>query len=199
MAVLTIVSTSLSYLIYYLYPVINWQNFEFDNTGMAVGFLALALLSTIFYFYSQSTTYSAILNINLSEKEIFKLGYRKMWRFLLISLIVGLIIGFGALLLIIPALIFGIWYSFSIFLVLDKELRVKEALKQSKAMVKGKFWVILGRNLVFGLFGFLISFIFGLIPYAGGILVSFLAPLFVLPSYLLYRDLSSGLDNLRAV
>ena len=48
---------------------------------------------------------------------------------------------------------------------------------------------------VFGLFGFLISFIFGLIPYAGGILVSFLAPLFVLPSYLLYRDLSAGFND----
>lgn len=202
MAVLTIISTVISYSHTYVSQFVlspEPVRFNFDNIPLTILFVLIALFSFIFYFYSLSTSYVSILNIETNEKGIFQLGYKKMWRLFLISMVIGLIIFGGMVLLIVPAVIFGVWYSFSLFLVMDKTLSIKESLKQSKAMVKGKFWKVLGRNLVFGLFGFLIGFVFGLIPYAGSIIVSFMAPLFILPSYLLYRDLSTGLDNLGAV
>ena len=202
MVVLTIVSTVISYSHTYISQFVlspDPVRFNFNNVPLTILYFSIALFSFIFYFYSQVTTYLSVINIGVLEKDVFKLGYKNMWKFFVISLVIGLIVGFGALLLIVPAIIFGIWYSFSAFFVLDKGLGVGEALKQSKALAKGKFWAVLGRNMVFGLFGFLIGFVVALIPYAGSIIVSFLAPLFLLPSYLFYRDLSAGFKDFGTV
>lgn len=188
MAILATISAILGYSVVYL---------KTQNNDLLL--ICAGLLIAIFGVWLNSTQYVVVLNQNLNPKDVFKLGFKKMWRFFLISIVLGFIILAGIILLIIPAFIFGIWYSFSLFLVMDKDLSIKESLSQSKAMVKGKFWKVLGRNLVFGLFGFLIGLVLGFVPYAGTIVVSFLAPLFILPSYLLYRDLSAGFDNLSAV
>lgn len=180
MAVLTIITTLV------IYPFSYFKN---DNNGLTIFFGVLMLAVG---FWVKSTTYSAIFNINLSEKEVFKLGFTKMGKFLLIALVVGLIVSLGTILLIVPAIIFGIWYSFSTLLVLDKNMGIKEALKQSKAMVKGRFWKILGRSFVFELFNFLISILLLIIPLAGNLIISFIAPLYMLPFYLLYKDLSTS-------
>lgn len=199
MAVLTIASTSLSLVINYFYPVNVWQDLKFESVQPGIFFGILSLVAMFVGLWVQTTTYYSIFKMGDKEKAIFKLGFKNIFKYLFISLTLGVILIIGAVLLIIPAFIFGIWYSFSIFLVLDKNLSIINALKQSKIIVKGKFWKILGRTLVFGLFGFLIGLVVGMLPYVGSIIVSFLAPLFILPSYLLYRDLSAGLDDLGTV
>lgn len=190
MAVLVIFSSAISFTTGYFYSSDYVNNIDFSNKPMFIGFVAISLIAVIGGLWSQTTTYFSILKMGDSEKEVFKIGYQKIGRFLLISLVIGLIILGGTILLIIPAIIFGIWYSFSTWLVLDKNMGIKEALKQSKLMVKGKFWKILGRSVVFGLFTFIVSVVLSLIPYAGSFLLSFIAPLLLLPFYLLYRDLS---------
>jgi uncharacterized membrane protein len=192
MSVVVILTSAIGYLISYFYSSNEWQN---------AGFVILTLLSIVVGLWSQTTQYFAILKMGNKEKEIFRLGLKNILKFFLVALVVGLIALLGLVLLIIPAIIFGVWYSFSIWLVLDKNLKIGEALKTSKAMIKGRFWKVLGRSFVFGLFIFLISLIITIIPYAGSLLISFVSPLFMLPFYLLYRDLSagSGFDDLRTV
>lgn len=190
MAVLVIFSSAISFTTGYFYSSDYVNNIDFSNKPMFIGFVAISLIAVIGGLWSQTTTYFSILKMGDSEKEVFKIGYQKIGRFLLISSVVGLIVVGGLILLIIPAIIFGVWYSFSTFLVLDKNLSIKEALRTSKLMVKGRFWKILGRLAAFGLFSFIISLLLTVIPYAGTLIVSFIAPLFTLPFYLLYRDLS---------
>lgn len=194
MAVIVIISTSISYLLSYYYSPDDWQN---------IGFVALTMLLIVVGLWSQTTQYFAVLKIGNppagGEKDIFKLGFKNMTRFLFISFVVGLIVLGGAILLIIPAIIFGVWFSFATFLVLDKNMKIKEALKTSKLMVNDKFFLVLGRFVVFGLFTFVVSLILTIVPYIGSLIVSFVAPLFMLPFYLLYRDLgaSGRLDDFR--
>lgn len=190
MAVLVIVSTALGYIFSYFFPAAYWENFDAGNIQMTAPFLIPGIITTIVGFWIQSTKYMSIIKMGKKEKEIFMLGYKKMWKYFAITFVFGLIIAFGLVVLIIPAIIFGIWYQFSVFLVLDKGLRVKDALKKSKLMVKGKFWKLLWINLGFGIFGLLASILLSLIPYVGNLAISFVSPLFMLPSYLLYRDLS---------
>lgn len=190
MTVLVISSLLISTISGYFYPADYLQNADYSNTPIVIGFIVLSLTSAVIGIWSLTTQYYSILKMGSSEKEVFKLGYKNMWRFLLISLVVGLIVLGGAILLIIPAIIFGIWFSFATLLVLDKNMSIKEALRVSKLMVKNKFWKVLGRYFVFGLFSFAISILLTAIPYVGSLLVLFMAPLFILPSYLLYRDLS---------
>ncbi|EKE05717.1 MAG: hypothetical protein ACD_19C00182G0045 [uncultured bacterium] len=193
MAILVLLSTVIGFVTGYFYSTDYVKNIDFSNIPMLIGFIVISLISIILGLWSQTTQYFAILKIGESEKEVFKLGYKNIWKFFLITLVLGLIIIFGAIIIIIPAIIFGVWYSFSIFLVLDKNMGIKEALKTSKLMVSGRFWKVLGRSAVFVLFTIVISILLSIIPYAGNLLVAFIAPLFMLPSYLLYRDL--GINN----
>lgn len=192
MAILTIVSTSLSLLAGYLYPVNVYENLNFSNVANGVGFVALSLAMALFGLYTKSTTLVSVLNTGGDIKQVFLTGWKKAWKYFLVTTAVGLIIFGGLILLIIPGIMFGVWFSFALFLAIDKNMGIKEALKQSKAMVKGRFWKVFGRFIVFGLFGFAVGIVLSLLPYVGAVLVSFASPLFVLPSYLLYKDLVSG-------
>jgi uncharacterized membrane protein len=191
MAVVVLLTTSLGFVFGYLFPQQSWENIQYENPMMIVAFVILTLVSIVLGLWTQTTTYFSILKIGQTEKEVFRSGFSNMVKFFMISLMVGLIVLLGLVLLIIPAIIFGTWYSFSVWLVLDKGMKTGEALKASKAMVKGRFWKILGRSIVFGLFTLLISILTSVVPYAGNLIASFLTPLFMIPFYLLYRDLST--------
>lgn len=190
MAVVVLLTTSVGFAFGYLFPQQSWENIQYENPMMIVLFTVLTLLSVVLGLWTQTTTYFSILKLGQTEKEVFKLGFSNMLRFFAISFIVGLIVLFGLILLIIPAIIFGVWYSFSVWLVLDKGMGIREALRTSKAMVKGRALKIFGRSIVFGLFTLLISILTSVIPYAGSLIASFITPLFMLPFFLLYRDLS---------
>lgn len=190
MAVLVIVSTGLSYLINYFYPVNVWEDLDFSNIPMLIGFIIFSLISLILGLWVQSTTYVAIVNKPTNDiKSIFLNGFKYSGRYFLISLMFGLIMFVGMVLLIIPAIIFAVWFSFSTFLVFDKNLKTKEALSKSKALVKGKFLKVLGRFIVFVLVILLVQIILSAIPYVGYTVLSFIAPIFIIPFYLLYKDL----------
>ncbi len=192
MAILAILSVGIGFVSGYFYPSDYINNIDFSNYIQFIGFVLITVITALFSIWSQSTTYMSILHTGKEEKIIFKLGYKKMWRLFTIGFVYGILISLGAILLVVPALIFGIWYSFSIFLVLDKDMNIGEALKTSKGMVAGKFWKILGQNVVFVLFSFIVTLIISSIPYAGALIITFIAPLFILPGYLLYRDLVSS-------
>ena len=104
-------------------------------------------------------------------------------------MITGLIIAGGLILLIIPGIFFSLWYSQTLYLVLEKGIGIKNALKESKKMVVGKLWKLFGRYLVIGIFTALVGMLASIFPYAGAWFAGFLSPLFLLPTYLMYKDL----------
>lgn len=202
MAVTTVISTSLSLLFGNLYPTQNFYNNPafFRELQWTPLFIFLAILTILISLWTYTVPLMSIINMdNSTEKEVLVLGIKNMFRLFLLSLVLWIILFLGFMLFIIPGIIFMTWFLFANFFYFDKKLKLFDSLRQSKTLVKGKFWGVLGRGLVFGLFGFLVGFVLGFVPYAGSIIVSFLAPLFILPSYLLYRDLSAGLDNLGTV
>lgn len=195
MAVLVVISSIFSFLTGFLYPADYLKNADFSNIPMLIGFIIISILTAIVGLWSQTTNYMAILKMGnplaIGEKEILIVGFKKIWKYLLITSLTGLIVCGGIILLIIPGIIFAMWYSFATFIVLDKDMKIGEALKLSKSMVTGKFWKILGRSISFGLVSMLVSVILSIIPYIGSLILAFTAPLFLLPFYLLYRDLST--------
>lgn len=195
MAVVTAITGILSYLMGYLFPFkYPTESIDFTNPRKLGLFIILTLLIGFVGLWGKSAGYVAVIKTGKDEKEILKLGYRKMWKFFLIMLVSGIIIVLGLVALVIPGIIFSVRYSMSPFLVMEKNLGIKAALSESSKMVKGKFWKLLGRFIVFGLFTFLISLLMELVPYGGGyLLTTFAAPLFILPFYLLYKDM--GLRN----
>ena len=190
MSVLVIVSTGFSYLVNYFYPIKVWEDLDYTNTPMLIGFILLSVVSLILALWVQTTTYILILNEPTNDvKSIFRTGFKYMWKYFLVTLMFGIFVLAGLLLLVIPAIIFAVWFSLSTFLVLDKKLKIKEAFVKSKSLVKGKFFKVIGTYLVFILTIFLIQVLLSAIPYVGYLFISFIAPLFILPFYLFYKDL----------
>jgi hypothetical protein len=77
-----------------------------------------------------------------------------------VSIITSIIVGLWTLLLIIPGIIFSMYYVFSSYVTLFEGIKGRAALKYSKALVKGRWWSVAWRVGVVGLFfGLLVSLV----------------------------------------
>lgn len=110
-------------------------------------------------------------------KENFNTTNHLIWPTIYTSLLAGLIVFGGLLLLIVPGLIFAIWYSFAYYTVILENARGMQALRASKALVVGRWWAILWRILVIG-------FVFGLLSIAINIILEVLVSTLPLATFL---------------
>ncbi|MEW6556986.1 MAG: hypothetical protein AB1349_06495 [Elusimicrobiota bacterium] len=81
-------------------------------------------------------------------KEILKTGWEFTMPYLVIACWSGLIIPGGFVCLIVPGIIFFIWFWVVPFVLVNENIRGRLALIRSKNLVKGYGWAILGRFLV---------------------------------------------------
>lgn len=71
------------------------------------------------------------------------------------SILYGLIVVVGLILLIIPGIIWAIKFMFTPYLIVDKEVGPMEALRMSSKMTNGLKWELLGLAVVLGIVNFL--------------------------------------------
>jgi uncharacterized membrane protein len=69
---------------------------------------------------------------------------RPFWKFLGTSILVGLAIGIGLVLLIVPGILAMIFFMFATLIVIDRGLGPIEAMKESMAIGRGHRWPLLG-------------------------------------------------------
>ncbi|MGH6793024.1 MAG: hypothetical protein ACRECF_09850 [Methyloceanibacter sp.] len=72
-------------------------------------------------------------------------------KYLAATILVGLTILLGLLLLIVPGIIFGLMFMFTSFIVIDRELGPIDAMKESKRITSGHKWPLLWFLLVLAL------------------------------------------------
>lgn len=102
---------------------------------------------------------------SLTVSDLWAPAY--FWSYLLASLVVGLMIVGGLILLIIPGIIFAIRYMFVPYLVIDRGLGFRKAMKESRRITYGHKWQLLGLLGVLGLFNLV-----GLLALVVGLLVT---------------------------
>lgn len=86
------------------------------------------------------------------------------WRLFLAGLLTGLAVLGGLILLIIPGLIFGVWFSQVAYVVVEEGLGPVDAMKRSRQLVRNRFWDVAG-ILAF----FQATSILQLVPFLGSI------------------------------
>lgn len=121
-----------------------------------------------------------------------------------VSIAVSLTISVGFLLLIIPGIIFSVWFNFALYRVALEDETPITAMKESKELVEGRWWSVLWRlflpafvlNLgIFLIQGILIFVIRMITPNAliintaSGIASLFLFPVTLLAAIILYIEL----------
>lgn len=112
-------------------------NFFFSLVSLFVGlFIAIVLVSSINSLMKKET-------VNLTT--LYNASYSKILSYFWISILTGLAVLGGTLLLVIPGIIFSVWFSFAAIIFIIEGARGTQALKASKELVKGKFWSVLWR------------------------------------------------------
>ena len=136
----------------------------------------------------------------------YKWGFARFGSVLLISILVGLAVVGGFILLIIPGVIFLVMFSVSIPALVVENLRGTDAMSRSWNLVKGFFWHALGVIVVAAIITAVVGGIIGAIG-GDNWFVSWIfqaiaqiitAPFAAIVSVLLYLDLRARRESLTA-
>ncbi|MGN1216510.1 MAG: hypothetical protein ACI4TD_00875 [Phocaeicola sp.] len=132
----------------------------------------------------------------ISPVFIFDSKYRKYMGeyFTLIGLMAMAVIP-ALFFMIVPAIVIGLGWSLAIYILLDKGVAPGEAMVQSNKATYGYKWTIFGIQFVLGLAYSILTWIFGLIPLLGILLVLCVVIAYVIISMgcsaVIYRNLTA--------
>jgi hypothetical protein len=124
--------------------------------GIAIGFIMTFVVQAAIARAAGEAT----VGDPVDAGESYRWGFRHLGSVLLISLLAGLIILGGLLLLIIPGIIFAIFLTVVIPVFLFENKRGTEAISRSWKLVSGNFWHVLGTVIVAGIITGIITGIF---------------------------------------
>lgn len=146
-----------------------------------LGLLAMPLFAT----WGGAAFTCAIVDDQLGVGDAFRRGRSLILPFLWVFTLLGFIITGGYLLLIIPGIIFSVWFFFAQYIVVAEDTRGMTALLKSREYVRGFGWAVCGRLLLVMIMGGII----GAIPLIGPFLSIAFTPYFMLWMFLVYQEL----------
>ena len=170
------------------------------GTSVLAGLIALAIAIIIPAVLQAALTRGAALasvGDPVDAEASYRYGFRKFGSVLWISILVGLVVGIGFLLLIIPGVIFLTMLAVTIPALIVEDQRGTSAMGRSWNLVKGHFWHVLGTIVVAAIITSVVSGIFQLFGGSnwflqwifGSIGTIITAPFAALVAVLLYVDL----------
>jgi hypothetical protein len=141
--------------------VLVWlQNSSFvtsiSGVPLRMFLLVLGFAAVAFSVYFLVRAYMGIFLLVKSNyvgkgKEIFAETKKYFWDYLWLTILSTILILLWSLLLIIPGIIFSVFYGLAAYVFFFEGKKGMEAIKRSRALVKSYFWPVLGRTLLVGL------------------------------------------------
>ena len=118
------------------------------------GLIVTAVISVIISAVLQAAILRAAAQATIGDpvdpQESYRFGFKRLGSVILVSLLVGLAVVGGLILLVIPGLIFLIFLSVSVPVLIVENRRGRAALSRSWNLVKGHFWHAVGVIVVAG-------------------------------------------------
>jgi hypothetical protein len=107
----------------------------------------------------------AVRGERIEIRDMFRVFQKNYWNVVIANIVVGVIVGLGIVMLIVPGIIFACRLAFVPYLVVDKEMDVMDALRVSWDMTRGYGWqiFIIGFLAIFIVIGGLICLFVGVI------------------------------------
>lgn len=182
-------------IILYLLPLLVMELGSLLLQGKNMSGLGIYIVGLLWIGLNAPALYLMTTRISLGKSitvgQAYRQGLPMFWRVAGYSIIVGLLVVGGFLLLIVPGLIALRRYTLGLYYLVDKNSSVGEALRASAALSKpaaGYIWGTIGVQMVLS---FAIGFVSGLLigaPALGAIIVCLfaLSMVFLLP--LRYAD-----------
>ncbi|MCX6809199.1 MAG: DUF975 family protein [Candidatus Berkelbacteria bacterium] len=155
------------------------------NQDLATLSFAVSLISFVFSIIIQiGITKVAIAEVDSKKSTVAELfiNWDFFGNYLLGSILVGLIVFAGIILLIVPGIIWGLKYSMFPYLVIDKGMGAVEAMQESSRLTMGHKWQLFGFALLKGLIA-----LAGLLALVVGLFLAL--PTTTIAQAKIYRDL----------
>ncbi|MHC4744366.1 MAG: YciC family protein [Planctomycetota bacterium] len=112
------------------------------------------------------------LNNVIGVGEAYRYVWPRLMRLILAGFLVSLVVGIGFLLLVVPGIIFALWFSLTVPTIIVEDLGITEAMGRSKRLVAGN----LGKVMVVGFLVLLIATVINMaFGFFGGAIVGPLA------------------------
>ena len=84
----------------------------------------------------------AVRGERIEVRDMFVIFQKNYWNVVIAKIVVGVIVGLGIVMLLVPGIIFACRLAFVPYLVVDKEMDVMDALRVSWDMTRGHGWQI---------------------------------------------------------
>lgn len=174
------------------------------NPGMGVTLALLSLVGILIPLGIVAIVRAGEKNEALDVQTALGMAAHR-WRAGVITalLLVVFLIGL-AILLVIPAIIYGVFWAFAMYAVMHDSLQGKAALAESKRVVRGYWWKVLGNllavGIVAGIAGSIVAALFNGLPDGTAEItiqstISSIASSYtIVAGYLLYRNLKAVHD-----
>lgn len=127
-------------------------------------FGCIFIISMILQMYAYIALILSVDDHNKTLKEVYREAHRKIWSYIGLTIVLSLVILGGLILLIVPAIIFMVWFAFSQYVLILERKPIIASLKYSKKLVKGHFMKVFGRLAFITLLALIVWMPFGLIP-----------------------------------
>ena len=126
------------------------------NLASSIAINTIIFLAVLLAAYFSIRAYAGIFllvkkNYEGNEHDIFKEAKDYFWPYLGLAFLTAVFILLWTLLLIIPGIIYSIFYSFAVYAFFFEGKRGMAAIKRSVQLVKGYWWAIFGRFLLLGI------------------------------------------------
>ncbi len=144
-----------------------FENIVLSNLTSSIIFITLIILIFIAIFLLSMFAYIGITSASLKKekfsfKDIIENGKKHYWGALGFSIVSVIFLAGLFLLLIIPGIIFSVFWAFGFYVFLNENRGIIESLRRSFYLVKGKWWKTFGYTILFFLIFYVITLVFGL-------------------------------------
>lgn len=169
--------------------------------------LLIVIAMIVFSIWSQITIFMAVVypNDKCTFVEWYSKSWKYIWSYCWLLVISGAIIFSGMILFVIPGIIFSIWFSMGIYVLIDLKLKGMDALQASTELVRGHWFAVWWRIVVAGLISVTASIMVSILvsilqlPYesaiSGVIIATFVTPFVYIYTFKLYNELKDLKGN----
>lgn len=169
---------------------IDLTNLDSSNLSaeLLLTFILLLVIFVIIVIIINVLYTIGVIHISLSKKnkisfkEVFRLARRDFWKYLAFSIVVTFFLFLLYLLLIIPGIIFTVYWALAAYILINENKGILESLSASKQMIKGRWWLTFGYMFLLILIIFVISVFASFVPLIG----DFISPLILTPYFIIF-------------
>lgn len=126
---------------------------------LTFAFIFSVLLAIYYSVRLKAASFLLVKNNYSSPVENFKESKKYFWGFLGVSLLLFVIILAWGFVFLVPALIFGVYYSFASYVLVMEDKRAFSSMERSYDLVKGYWWPVFGRMALLMVGALIISLI----------------------------------------